>query len=150
MQETWVRSLGGEDALEEEMATHSSILAWRILWTQEPGGLQSMGSQRVRRDSSGLACTQIWVGQWCPDSWLSIISGCVYVAVVLFLWRTPTINNGLRVSVLQGEKSSRDGWCRLQGDVQMCVRPLTHALENNSNGRFCYIYSTVIKKWGKR
>ena len=47
MQETQVRSLGWEDPLEEEMATHSSILAWRIPWTKEPGGLQSMGSQRV-------------------------------------------------------------------------------------------------------
>ena len=47
MQETWVRSLGREDPLEKEMATHSSILAWRIPWTEEPGGLQSMGSQRV-------------------------------------------------------------------------------------------------------
>ena len=45
MQETWVRSLDWEDPLEEEMATHSSILAWRILWTEEPGGLQSIGSQ---------------------------------------------------------------------------------------------------------
>ena len=43
--ETWVRSLGWEDPLEEEMATHSSILAWRIPWTEEPGRLQSMGSQ---------------------------------------------------------------------------------------------------------
>ena len=43
MQETWVRSLGQRDPLEEEMATHSSILAWRIPWTEEPGGLQSMG-----------------------------------------------------------------------------------------------------------
>ena len=50
MQETWVRSLGQEDPLEKEMATHSSILAWRIPWTEEPGGLQSMGSQRVRHD----------------------------------------------------------------------------------------------------
>ena len=47
MPETWVRSLGWEDPLEEGMATHSSILAWRIPWTEEPGGLQSMGSQRV-------------------------------------------------------------------------------------------------------
>ena len=47
MQEIWVQSLGQEDPLEEEMATHSRILAWRILWTEEPGGLQSMGSQRV-------------------------------------------------------------------------------------------------------
>ena len=45
--ETWVRSLDGEDPLEEGMAIHSSILAWRIPWTEEPGGLQSLGSQRV-------------------------------------------------------------------------------------------------------
>ena len=43
--ETWVQSLGQEDLLEEEMASHSSILAWKIPWTEEPGGLQSMGSQ---------------------------------------------------------------------------------------------------------
>ena len=48
MQEMWIQSLGQEDPLEEGMATHSSILAWRIPWTEEPGGLQSMGSQRVR------------------------------------------------------------------------------------------------------
>ena len=48
MQETQVQSLGLKDTLEEGMATHSSILAWRIPWTEEPGGLQSMGSQRVR------------------------------------------------------------------------------------------------------
>ena len=47
VQETWVRSLGQEDPLEKEMATHSSILAWRIPWTKEPGGLQSMGSQEL-------------------------------------------------------------------------------------------------------
>ena len=49
-QETRVPSLGGEDPLEKGMATHSSILAWRIPWTEEPGGVQSMGSQRVRHD----------------------------------------------------------------------------------------------------
>ena len=47
MQETQVRSLGVEDPLEEEMATHSSTLAWEIPWTEEPGGLQTMGSQRI-------------------------------------------------------------------------------------------------------
>ena len=47
MQEIWVRFLGREDPLEKEMATHSSILAWRIPWTEEPGGLQSMGSQEL-------------------------------------------------------------------------------------------------------
>ena len=48
MQETWVQSQGQEDPLENGMATHSNILAWRIPWTEEPGGLQTMGSQRVR------------------------------------------------------------------------------------------------------
>ena len=50
MQETWVQSLGQKDPLEKGMATHSSILAWRIPWTEEPGGLQSTGSQRVGHD----------------------------------------------------------------------------------------------------
>ena len=50
IQETWVQSLGWEDPLEKEMATHSSILAWRISWTEEPGELQSMGLERVGRD----------------------------------------------------------------------------------------------------
>ena len=50
IQETWVWSLGQEDPLEKEMATHSSILAWRIPWTEEPDGLQSMWSQRVRNN----------------------------------------------------------------------------------------------------
>ena len=47
VQETWVRFLGREDPLEKAVATHSSILAWRIPWTEEPDGLQSMGSQRA-------------------------------------------------------------------------------------------------------
>ena len=50
MRETHVWSLGWEDPLEEGMATHSSILAWRISWTEEPGGLQSMGSERTGHD----------------------------------------------------------------------------------------------------
>ena len=50
MRETWVQSLGWEDPLEKEMATHSSILAWRIPWTEELGGLQSTGLRRVRHD----------------------------------------------------------------------------------------------------
>ena len=50
IQETWVQSLGWEDLLEKEMATHSSILAWKIPWMEKPGRLQSMGSQRVGHD----------------------------------------------------------------------------------------------------
>ena len=63
MQETWVQSLDWEDPLEEEMATHSSILAWRIPWTEEPGGLQSMMLQRVGYDwvTNTLQClTYAW------------------------------------------------------------------------------------------
>ena len=61
MQKTWVRSLGWEDPLKEGMETHSSILAWRIPWTEEPDGLQTMGSQRVGHDwvtkhSTALCC----------------------------------------------------------------------------------------------
>ena len=58
-QEIWVRSLGWEVPLEEGMVSHSSVLAWRIPWTEEPDGLQSMGSQRVRHDWKNLACTHI-------------------------------------------------------------------------------------------
>ena len=50
MRETWVRSLGQEDPLEKEMAIHSSAIAWKIPWTEEPDRLQSMGSQRVGHD----------------------------------------------------------------------------------------------------
>ena len=50
MLETWVQSLGQEDPLDKEIATHSSLLAWKIPWSEEPGRLQSMGSQRIRHD----------------------------------------------------------------------------------------------------
>ena len=55
MQETWVQFLSQEDPLEKEMAAHYSILAWRVPWTEEPGGLQSIGLQRVGHDCSDLA-----------------------------------------------------------------------------------------------
>ena len=54
MQETWVQSLGWEDPLEKEMATHSSILAWKIPWIEQPGGLRSTGSQRVGHNFTTL------------------------------------------------------------------------------------------------
>ena len=62
-QETQVPSLSGEDPLEEGTATHSSIPIWRIPRTEEPGGVQSMGSQRVRQDGSNLACWKSSKGQ---------------------------------------------------------------------------------------
>ena len=69
MRKTWVQSLGGEDPLEKKMATHSSVLAWRIPWTDDPGGLQSMGSQRVGHD------------------WVTNIYMCVCVCVCVCVWR---------------------------------------------------------------
>ena len=64
----WVGSPGGEDPLEEGMATHSGILAWRIPRTEEPGGPQSMGSQRVRHDGSDLARTHAHcLADWLPE-----------------------------------------------------------------------------------
>ena len=73
MQETWVRSLGREDPLEKEMETHSTIHAWKIPWTEEPGGLQSMGSQRVGHDcATSLHFISYCVCQRPPHpSWLS-------------------------------------------------------------------------------
>ena len=65
MWDTWVQSLGREDPLEKEMATHSSILAWRIPWTEEPDGLQSMGSQRVRHDwATSLSFLLLHLWSW--------------------------------------------------------------------------------------
>ena len=60
MQETQVQSLGQEDPLEKEMATHSSILSWKIPWTEEPGRLQSMGSQRI-----GTRLSNFTFNKWC-------------------------------------------------------------------------------------
>ena len=60
MQETWVQSLVWEDPLEKGIATHSNILVWRISWTEEPGGLQPMGSQRIRHDGATNSNTIIF------------------------------------------------------------------------------------------
>ena len=65
MQETWVWSLGWEDPLEQKIATHSSILAWRIRWTEEPGGLQSTGSQRVGHDWATSLSLSLIGEDWC-------------------------------------------------------------------------------------
>ena len=76
MWETWVRSLSWEDPLEEDMATHSRILAWRILWTEEPGGPRSIGPQRIRHNWSALALMH----------YLNVIPG-VASAILLAKWK---------------------------------------------------------------
>ena len=71
MQEMQFQSLGQEDRLEKEMATYSSILAWEIPWTEEPGGLLSIGSQRVRHD---WACTDMWIPKFQSALFAMILS----------------------------------------------------------------------------
>ena len=89
VQETWVRSLGWEDPLEKEMATHSSILAWKISWTGEPGGLQSMGSQRIGHD-------------WATNTYLLTLVGWErYLTMILIciLLMTNDVESDLPVSI---------------------------------------------------
>ena len=74
MRETQVQSLGQEDPLEKGMVTHSSILAWRIPWTEEPGGPQSMGSQRVRRDWGTIKSICLQFGRPRFNPWVGKIS----------------------------------------------------------------------------
>ena len=94
MQETWVRSLGRKDPLEKEMATHSSILAWRIPLTEEPGGLQSMGSQRVGHD---------WATSYTHAYFKAILLLCSFL-IILFSchWNTPGLKIGLYRKVIAG------------------------------------------------
>ena len=75
--ETWVRSLGRDNPLEEGMGTHSSILAWRIPWTEELGRLQSIESQRIRYDWRDLACTHRYKYRR-RERVLRIVSGTIY------------------------------------------------------------------------
>ena len=98
--DTWVRSLGREDPLEKEMATHSSILAWQIPWMEEPGGLQSMGSQRVRHDWANNQRSLFLKTN--PPTIASYIQ--THILVVLFLWKTLT-NTLIQPSFLWTEQS---------------------------------------------
>ena len=91
IRDTWVWSLGWEDPLEKEMATHSSILAWRIPWREQPGGLQSIGSQRVGHRTQRTDRNNWWwydSGQWvpiyevvCPEGGTRGFSGVTWVIV---------------------------------------------------------------------
>ena len=74
MWETWVQSLGWADPLEESMATHTSTFAWRIPWTEDPGGLQSMGSQRVRHNWETKHTA--WSEQMLLEKWLQWLAQC--------------------------------------------------------------------------
>ena len=85
MQETWVRSLGWEGPLEEGMTTHSSILAWRIPWTEEPGGLQSMGSHRVRHWWVAFTFALIWLHTHIHTLWFENVHIKLITAYTIIL-----------------------------------------------------------------
>ena len=79
--EAWVRSLGQEDPLEEGVAAHSSILAWRIPWAEESGMLQSKGLQRVKHDGSDLACMHSHLIFWPLEKKVQEILNCCVAEV---------------------------------------------------------------------
>ena len=104
MQETWVQSLGQEDPLEKEMATYPNILTWKIPWTEEPGGLQSMVSQRVgddvaikqqQRDFSKLLFSVYWVTTTC-QAWSWVLG----TSTLRELWETGNKLENKEVTVI--------------------------------------------------
>ena len=97
MWEMWVWSLGQEDPLEKEMASQSNILAWRISWTEKPGGLQATGSQRVRHDWSDLVGMYvcIWVLCVCVLNYTWVL-GFDIKCVILWIMRAPMVVQTLK------------------------------------------------------
>ena len=105
-QETWVQSLSGERPLEKGMATHSSFLAWKVPWTEEPGGLQSMGSQTIGQDLVRRPLAQ--------DLFLGARTCCLYVPSGP-LWQGPYTS-------VQAEVQSRHATNPASGDKQRCLK----------------------------
>ena len=113
LQETRVPSLGQEVPLEEGMATHSSILAWRIPWTEEPGGLQATRSQRVGHDWSDLACTHATVLKWIVQWHLRHSQPCNFLILEHFphpcKWKPgPSLTPGSQHSTFRYFNSTQD------------------------------------------
>ena len=141
--ETWVRSLGQEDPLEKEMATHSSILAWRILWTEEPGRSQSMGSRRVRhnRETNTHTKTEFFLF-WVDPKALSPPKAVAGPSASYNLYPPPSqsFQYTLSPTVLSGRQST---WINLLGPVQCLAqgRPSTEVYCSFSTGegpKVCY------------
>ena len=115
MRETWVRSLGRKDPLEKEMAIHSSTIAWKIPWTEEPGRLQSMGSQRVGPDWATSLSLSEFITSTFTSSCICELCVCMLSHVQLFVtlwtvacqapcsWNSPGNNTGVGChALLQG------------------------------------------------
>ena len=120
MQETWVLFQGWEDILEEGMATHSSILAWRIPWTEEPGGLQSLGSHRVGHDWSWLSAhtwAELYLPLFPPHSYVELLTPSTSECALI--WREDLYRgNEATVSPL--------GWVLIQNDRRPDERKTGH------------------------
>ena len=107
MQEMWVQSLGGKDALEKEMATHSSILAWEILWTEEPDGLQSMRLQELDMTERQNYHHQLSVQS--PEASLVRLPGYQSPQMKGCLWLCPPSYRGCRDLTGRDTEITRDG-----------------------------------------
>jgi len=120
MQETWIWSLGWDDPLEKGMAIHSSILAWRIPWTEEPGGLQSMGSQRVGHDwetnvNYGQICLLLDQGLWLPSLIpLDILCGCWHCPCLYLKLPHPSLFLPFLELLTRAQVHLRHVWSRLE------------------------------------
>ena len=130
MQETRVRSLGQEDSLEKEMATHSNILGLRIPWTKEPGGLQSMGSQRGRHDLGTKQLGTLKFHLWLVFVVCTVFLFHLHHLTVIFKWLHNRITWGVKKKTqcvcctpdLSNQKSlgRSPGYCNMQSRLRIC------------------------------
>ena len=139
--ETWVRSLGWENSLKKGMATHSSILAWEIPWTEEPNGLQSMGSQRVRHNwvtNAYAQITQDYLSTLLPETsitWAKSFLPCNIFLSLLFYLAMPLVLRFL-------SSSTRDWTQALGGESEFPCRSLLSYPTNNCL-RPCYLFQST-------
>ena len=128
-QETWIQSLGWEDPLEQEMAAHSRILAWRIPWTEEPGGLQSTGSQRVE-DKWARMHDHLWWERGCRLQCLDVLKFLGHIRPLSWghdqqvtVWFWPGFAISKDVSVREGWASHRHLMCFWSQALISCWNP---------------------------
>ena len=141
MQETQVQPLGWQDPPEEEMATHSSILAWEILWTEEPGGLQSMGSQsRTQlnnsiegRPGTSLGCSEFSWGPFPPRSGAQVPQGAL------------TLQFPTRISVCDEDKLSHNEFI---GEIRVPLRRLKPSQKKHFNICLERQVPVCVGRWG--
>ena len=133
--ETWVRSLGPEDPLEKEMATHPCFHAWKIPWTKEPGGLQSMGSQIVGHSwATSLHFTSILVAQWLKKNppakqekrvwslgWEDSLEKKMSTHSSILAWEIPWTEEPGRATV-HGVAKEMDNWVTIQQQQSLYMR----------------------------